>query len=457
MSHALHTDLYQLTMTAAYVHRDMADVPVVCEAFVRRLPPQRSFLLVAGLADVVRYLRELRFTEEQLSYLASLDVFRSTLDNRLRDRLLGFRFTGDLWAMPEGTVAFANEPLVRVEAPLWQAQLVETGLLSRLNHATLVASKAARIVAAARGAQVMEFGSRRTNCDAAVEAARAAYVAGCVGTSNVEAGHRYGIPVFGTMAHMFTMAHPTEAAAFESYLSVFPGSALLVDTYGTLAGVERACAAARAHPDGPRALAAVRVDSELFDERGQPSGLCRLVRRLLDELGFRHTRVVVSDDLNERRIGALLDAGEPIDAFGVGTELVTAKDAPALGGVYKLVSVGKNERPVLKLSPGKVTYPGAHQVWRRHDDDGITVEDRMGLAAEDLPGEPLLEPVLSRGEPVEPGHADDVEQARARARRELASLPPQAILGDRPAIEVAPTPRLRELSRRAAEQLTGDG
>jgi len=448
----LHTDLYQLTMTLGYLRQGMAETPVVCEAFVRRLPPRRAFLLAAGLASIVDYLRELHFTTAQLDYLASLDVFHHQLgDPQLRRRLLELRFEGDLWAMPEGTVAFANEPLLRVEAPLWQAQLVETALLSLLNHATAVASKAARIVAAARGASVMEFGTRRTNIDAAVQAARAAYLAGCVGTSNVEAGMRYGIPVHGTMAHMWTMVHDSEPAAFDSYLATYPHRAtLLVDTYDTIDGTRRACVAARAHGNR-EALAAVRVDSELFDADGRPTGICRRVRQILDQEGFGHTRIVVSDDLNEDRITTLLEADEPIDSFGVGTELVTSKDAPALGGVYKVVWVGgRRGRPVLKLSPGKVTFPGAHQVWRRHNEDGTIASDLLALTDEEPPGRALLQPILRRGQLVAPDEElCDLHRLRQRAREQMARLPQRTILGHEPALTVTPSTRLQQLQAQA--------
>jgi len=454
-SRALHTDLYQLTMAVGYLRRGTADTPVVCEAFVRRLPRRRSFLLVAGLARAVDYLCGLRFTEEQVAYLEQLDIFRGRIDRELKRRLLGFRFEGDLWAMPEGTVAFANEPLVRVEAPLWQAQLVETSLLSILNHSTLVASKAARIVAAARGAGVMEFGTRRTHADAALDAARSAYIAGCIGTSNVAAGFSYGIPVYGTMAHMWTMVHADEAAAFDSYLEVYPERAtLLVDTYGTLGGTRRACRAARARGD-VRALGAVRLDSELFDGEGRPTGICRRVRQILDAEGFCHTRIVVSDDMNEDRIQALLDAGEPIDAFGVGTEMVTSKDAPALGGVYKVVWVGDaSGRAAMKLSPGKVTYPGVHQVRRQLGPQGTIERDLLTLAQEELPGEPLLCRVLERGAIASGAeHLHDLERARARARAQIATLPPGAVLGHEPAVELEPSAGVRALLTRMQTQL----
>lgn len=455
---ALHTDLYQLTMALGYLRQGMAETPVVCEAFVRRLPRNRSCLLVAGLAPIVDFLRGLRFTPEQIAYLRSVPTLAPALDEQTCQKLLAFRFTGDLWAMPEGSVAFANEPLLRVEAPLWQAQLAETAVLSILNHATLVASKAARIVAAAGEAGVMEFGTRRTHTEAAVHAARAATIAGCVGSSNVAAGLRFGLPVFGTMAHMWTMVHDSEAAAFDAFLQVYPHRAtLLVDTYGTLAGTRRACEAAR-RTGAPDALSGIRIDSDLFGADGTPTGICRAARTILDDQGFSRTRIIVSDDMNEDRIGALLAAGEPIDAFGVGTELVTSKDAPALGGVYKVVWVGEAEdgHPVSKLSPGKVTYPGAHQVLRQRDDSGRIVSDTLALADEDLPGTPMLRPYLRGGEPV--GDAGetihDLEAIRRRAAAALASLGgTDAILQREPYLTVQPSQRLKDLVEQTEAQL----
>ena len=443
---ALRTDFYQLTMTVGYLRQQMAHQPVACEAFVRRLPARRSCLLVAGLERIVRYITELRFSPAQLDYLQQQPAFARALDADTRQALLDFRFTGDVWAMPEGTVAFANEPLLRVEAPLWQAQLVETSLLSMLNHSTLVASKAARIVAAGRGASVMEFGTRRTHDEAAIDAARSAYIAGCVGSSNVEAGLRHGVPVFGTAAHMWTMAHRTEAEAFDAYLSVYREKVtLLVDTYDTLEGTRRACEATRRAGD-PAALIGVRVDCGLYSDDGQPSGICRQMRQVLDAEGFSHTRIIVSGDMNEYRMGQLLDAGEPIDGFGVGTKLVCSPDAPSLGGVYKLVQVGQGQqaRPVLKLSTGKVTYPGVHQVLRRHDAQGRIAADTLALADEQHDGEPLLQPVIRGGE-VLPGALPDLSQVRAHAASQLATLPHGALLAEQDAITAQPSPRLRSL------------
>ena len=453
---ALRTDFYQLTMAVGYLHRQMAHQTVVCEAFVRRLPKHRGFLLVAGLERIVEFVRTLRFTRAQVDYLKAHPSLARALDPETEAALLDFAFEGDLWAMPEGTVAFANEPLLRVQAPLWQAQMVETSLLSMLNHSTMVASKAARIVAAAGGSAVMEFGTRRTHDEAAIDAARSAYIAGCVGTSNVEAGFRHGIPVFGTAAHMWTMSHASEDEAFDSYLSVYPQeSTLLVDTYDTLEGTRRACQAARRAGD-PAFLGGVRVDCGLLTGDDQPTGICKKMRAVLDEEGFSHTRIIVSGDMNEYRMGRLLDAGEPIDAFGVGTKLVASPDAPSLSGVYKIVQVGlgAEARPVLKLSPGKLSYPGAHQVYRRHDASGKIACDRLALADEQVrEGAAMLQPIVQKGEPVahEP---DDLEAIRRRANQQMASLPDGALLAEEAVITVEPSEALSTLTEQTAARFS---
>lgn len=447
-SPALHTDLYQLTMAVGYLRRGLAETPAVCEAFVRRLPRRRSFLLAAGLERIVEFIENLHFTQEQIAFLRRHPVLGPVLDESTCEALLGFRFSGDLWAVPEGTLVFAGCPLLRVEAPLWQAQLLETNLLSLLNHATMVASKAARVVAAAGGATLLEFGTRRTQDEAAVDGARAAYLAGFDGTSNVEAGFRHGIPVFGTAAHMWTMAHPSEEASFDGYLEVFgQGTTLLVDTYDILRGTRRACAAAR-RAGGPHKLAGVRIDAQLYDEQGRPSGICKQVRAVLDEEGFEGTRIVASGDLNEERILSLRGAKEPIDSYGVGTELICSTDAPSLGGVYKLVHVGPRPggRPVCKLSQGKATWPGVHQVYRLLDSDGRLASDTLALDDEPASGEPLLRPIFKAGVRV-PGALASLEQARAHVRTQVRLLPPEALLADEAALIPQPSAALQQLFR----------
>ncbi|MEZ4311748.1 MAG: nicotinate phosphoribosyltransferase, partial [Polyangiaceae bacterium] len=298
---ALRTDLYQLTMAAGYFHRGMRHDVATCEMFVRRLPRPRRYLVAMGRERVLSYLAGLSFTAEEIDYLGKLPSLRDAMTDDFKKYLADFRFTGDVWAVPEGTVVFANEPMFRITAPLIEAQLVETFLLSAVNHGTMIASKAARIVRAAGDAGVMEFGSRRTHPGAAMDAARDACAAGFVATSNVEAGMRFGLPVTGTAAHMWTMAHASEEAAFEGYLAVFPSAAiLLIDTYDTIRGAERAARIAK------EKLKGVRLDS------GDLLALSRGVRKVLDENGCASAKIVASGDLNEYKIAALRREGAPI-------------------------------------------------------------------------------------------------------------------------------------------------
>jgi nicotinate phosphoribosyltransferase len=446
---ALRTDLYQLTMAAGYFHRGLTGGIATCEMFVRRLPRRRRYLLAMGLGRAVRYLTELRFTEEEIAFLGTIPALRDAMSPAFAAYLRDLRFTGDVWAVPEGTAVFANEPLLRVRAPIVEAQIVETFLLSAVNHATLIASKAARVVQAASSpsahgatpAEVMEFGTRRTHPEAAVDAARAAYCAGFVGTSNVEAGMRFGVPVMGTAAHMWTMAHATEEEAFAGYVATFPSaSILLIDTYDTLRGARRAAAIA-----GDK-LKGVRLDS------GDLLGLSRAVRAILDEAGCGTARIVASGDLNEHRIAELRREGAPIDVYGVGTDLVTSIDAPALGGVYKLVELerGGVATPIAKFSEGKATLPGAHQVHRFHDGAGKLARDVIALAAEPVPegAEALLVPVIRGGAPVAP--EEPLSTVRDRARRSLDALPVELHALEEPSpswtgFVAAPSPRLLAL------------
>lgn len=409
----LATDLYQLTMAAAY-HAHGRNEPASFELFVRRLPPQRSYLIVAGLEQALDYLCNLRFSVDDIAYLRSLPSF-AHVGAEFFDYLRGFHFTGDVWAMPEGTIAFAGEPLLRVTAPLIEAQLVETFLLATINFQTLIATKAARIVTAAQGRGVIEFGARRCHgFDAAIYAARAAFIGGCIGTSNVEAGRRFNLPVYGTAAHSFTMAFAHELDAFRAYQQVFPHSTtLLLDTYDTLN------AARLATEFGP-ALRGVRLDS------GDLATLAKQVRRILDEAGMGQTKITASGDLDEFKIADLLAANAPIDLFGVGTELSTSRDAPALSGVYKLVEieVGGRNVPKMKLSQDKATYPCRKQVWRKTDNKGNFSGDVITLAEEtEDAGEALLQPMLSNGAFI--SALPSLREAQQQARQQLACLPEQ--------------------------------
>lgn len=413
--HALHTDRYQLTMLGALQASGMHRRQAVFEAFVRKLPPCRSYLVACGIERAVEKILALRFTDADVRYLAGADGMGGTAWTALLASLPSFRFTGSISAIPEGTVVFPGEPLVRVEAPLEEAQLVETLLLSILNHDVRIATKAARCVMAAKGRTVVEFGTRRTHEEAAIDTARAAYAMGFAGTSNEEAGRRFGIPVFGTVAHSFILAHPEvgEAEAFRRYCKAFPdNTTLLVDTYDTLRGVERAAVAA-----GP-SLKGIRLDS------GDLARLAHGAREVLDRCGAKDALIVASSDLDEYRITALLNQNAPIDVFGIGTQLVCVPDQPALGAVYKLVAIegsGGDLLPVAKLSSGKATYPGAKQVFRRIDGGQTMVFDEVALASEDRAGEALLETYVENG--VRVREPESLPSIRARCAEQIGMLP----------------------------------
>lgn len=408
----LATDLYQLTMAAAYFENGKGSETATFELFVRKLPPNRGYMLVAGLEQVVEYLRELRFDARSLDYLRSLPQFRA-ISAGFWKYLSQFRFSGDLNAVPEGTVAFPDEPLLQVRAPLIEAQMVETFLLSTLNHQTLIASKATRVVDAAQGRGVIEFGARRAHgFDAALFGARAAVIAGCVGTSNMLAGEAFGLRIYGTAAHSFTMAFEHEEEAFAAFQRVFPTSCiLLIDTYDTLEGARKAARL-------PQPITGVRLDS------GDLAALSREVRQILDAAGRTDAVIVASGDLNEDSVAELVSGGAPIDLFGVGTELMTSRDAPALGGVYKLVAVDQDghHRPVRKLSEDKSTYPDVKQIYRHRAPDGRFMGDTLSLASEAVEGEALLVPVMRGGELTEP--LPGLEAIRKRAREQRDCLPP---------------------------------
>ncbi len=405
--YGIATDLYQLTMAAGY-HAHHRTEKASFELFARRLPPNRSYLVIAGLEQAVEYLRNLRFSEEEIAFLQSLPVF-AHVPRDFFAYLRDFRFSGDVWAMPEGTIAFAGEPFLRITAPLIEAQILETYLLATINFQTLIASKAARIVDAAQGKDIIEFGARRAHgMDAALYAARSAFIGGCIGTSNVEAAMRFGIPVYGTAAHSWIMSFEREANAFRAFHKIFPEhTTLLLDTYDTLA------AAKLATEIGP-SLRGVRLDS------GDLCELSKQVRAILDQAGLQKTKIMVSGDLEEFKIAAMLAQGAPIDSFGVGTELSTSRDDPALGGVYKLVEL--NGQPKMKLSQDKATYPYCKQVWRQYADDGSFLGDTIGIANENpVDGEALLKPAMRNGELIAP--LPSLAETQAYARQQLQRLP----------------------------------
>jgi nicotinate phosphoribosyltransferase len=405
------TDLYELTMAAAYYETGFSPVSSF-ELFVRSLPPQRAFLIAAGLEQALDYLQNLRFQEDEIEYLRRLPVF-ANIQPSFFEYLKDLRFEGDVWAVPEGTVIFGEEPLLRVTAPIIQAQIVETFLLSMTTFQTMIASKAARVAQAAQGRRVVEFGSRRAHGPGAgVLAARAAYIGGCAGTSNVEAGRRYGVPVFGTLAHSFVMAYQQEEEAFRQFNQLFPRhSVLLVDTYDTLGAIEKIIHS-RLQPR------AVRLDS------GDLPNLSRQVRRRLDEAGLQKTQIFASGDLDEFAISSLLQQGAPIDSFGVGTALATSADAPSLGGVYKLVDVESSQGISYraKFSSDKITYPGRKQVFRFRHADGTIHHDIIACEGESpAGGEPLLQQVMHKGVPTGKGPA--LPEVRKRAQAEVQKIP----------------------------------
>ncbi|HXJ93061.1 MAG TPA: nicotinate phosphoribosyltransferase [Terriglobia bacterium] len=441
---ALLTDLYELTMAAAYFeHR--VPVRATFELFVRQLPPERSYLVAAGLDSGLGYLENLQFTEDDVAFLRGLPGFR-TVSDEFFNYLRNFRFTGDIHGVPEGTLIFGGEPILQVTAPIAEAQIVETYLLSVLNFETLIASKAARVVSVAGGRKVWEFGTRRAHGpQAGVRAARAAYVGGCAGTSNVLAGYLYGVPTAGTAAHSWTQSYPSERESFLALLETFPDATLLIDTYDTLAGAQTAATLGRP-------LAGVRIDSGDLLEKG------RRVREILDRHGLRETKIFASGDLNEYKIQELVANKAPIDAFGVGTDLATSRDVPALGVVYKLVEVehdGQVEYKT-KFSEQKAHWPGRKQIFRfsRTDGDGRQIfhHDLITCCGEDHPeGAPLLEPVMRAGHRLEPPHP--IREARARALAGLERLPERyKSLHDGPRYPVGYSARLERLREEVRRQ-----
>ena len=411
---ALLTDLYELAMAAAYYEHRRTD-EATFELFVRRLPPERSYLMFAGLERALEYLKRLAFTPVAIQYLRSTRTFSS----KFLTYLEGLRFRGDVEAMPEGTVFFPNEPVLRVTANIVEAQVVETFLLNAVTLATVIASKAARVVEEARGRPVVEFGVRRAQgVDAGLIAARAAYIAGCAGTSNVLAGRHYGIPVFGTMAHAFVQAFPAEIDAFRAFVRTFPrGTTLLIDTYDTLEGARRAVRVAGDLRRAGGSLGAVRLDS------GDLHTLSRQVRKILDEAGCRDVKIFASGNLNEYYLADLVKRGAPIDAFGVGTDLSVSVDAPSVDTVYKLCEVVHDGRriPTMKQSTNKGTYPGRKQVFRIVRNKRMAA-DTLGLEGERMSGRPLLAPVVRRGRRVSP--TPGLHEIRRYAEQERMQLPP---------------------------------
>lgn len=431
---ALLTDLYQLTMLHGYDESGMGETAVF-EFFVRKLRSGRGFLMAAGLEQVVAFLENLHFSDEEMQWLASTGRF----DKDFLAHLATLRFTGDVHAMPEGTIFFPNEPILRVTAPIAQAQLVETRLINLLHFQTLVASKAARMVLVAPEKLLVDFGLRRAHgAEAGLLAARASYIAGFTGTATVLAGMQFGIPLFGTMAHSFVQAHDDETLAFEHFARAQPDNVvLLIDTYDTEVAAHKVVALApQLERDGIR-IKGVRIDSGNLAEHA------RRVRQILDDGGLGHVTIFASSDLDEYALRDILGSGAPVDGFGVGTRMDTSSDVPYLDCAYKLQEyAGKMRR---KRSEGKQTWPGRKQVYRNYDAEGRMAWDVVTAEGEVLPGDELIQPVMRNGRRVAP--AATLEDIRKHAAASLTRLPePLRSLQEQYEYQVEIAPALHELA-----------
>ena len=385
---ALLTDLYQLTMAQTYFQSQRLD-PATFSLFIRSYPPNRGYFVAAGLQDVLEFLEQFAVDSTGIDYLHSRRLFA---DDFL-DLLKGLKFTGDVWAIPEGRLAFKDEPFLEVTAPIIEAQIVETFIINQVNLQSLIATKAARCVHAAGGRAVVDFALRRAHgIDAGMKVARASYLAGFTGTSNVRAGQEYGIPIVGTMAHSFVSSFEQEMDAFRAFIASFPNnSILLIDTYDTLAGARKAVEIAKEMAANGQQLQGVRIDS------GDLKKLAIEVRRIFDEAGLKSVKIIGSGGLDEFDLADFTVADVPYDSYGVGTKMGVSADAPWFDIAYKLVEY--DERPVLKLSTGKVSWPGKKQVFRMRDERGQLQKDVIALREENIPGaDPLLQKVMATGE-----------------------------------------------------------
>jgi nicotinate phosphoribosyltransferase len=385
----LLTDLYELSMCASYFDSGKQKEIATFDLFIRKLPPNRSYYIFAGLEQILHFLEQIHFSEKQLKFLQKIG-FKEEFLNYLQN----FIFSGNVNSVPEGTIVFPDEPLIRVTAPIIEAQMVETFLLNSINLQTMIATKASRIVEAAKGRPVIDFGLRRCQgTDAGMKAARSSFIAGFLGTSNVLAGWKYGIPIFGTMAHSFVQSFNKEIDAFRTFYKTFPDkSTFLVDTYDTIEGVKKAVIVAKEMEKLGYKLRGIRLDS------GDLNKLSKKSRTILDENGLSYVEIFVSGDLDEYKISKFVVDNAPIDSFGVGTRMVTSVDRPYVDVVYKLSEIMKDEKatPVLKLSEGKSTLPGRKDTFRQIDENGHYVKDIIGLEDEKFEGA-LLNPVMVDG------------------------------------------------------------
>ncbi len=442
---SMFTDLYELTMCASYFDNKKLE-PVTFDLFIRRLPPNRSYFLFAGLEQVALFLEKIKFNEEHLAFLK-----RQGFNEEFLDYLRDFKFTGEVWSLPEGTVAFPSEPLIRVTAPIIEAQIIETFILNTVNLQTTIATKASRVVNAAKGKPIVEFGLRREHgTDAGMKVARCSYIAGCNGTSNVLAGMKYGIPVFGTMAHSFVLSFEKEIDSFRAFVKTFPDkSTLLIDTFDNIKGAEKVVAVAKQLEKEGFKLGGVRLDS------GDLVVISKRVRELLDKNGLKYVKIFASGDLDEYKVEELLKKGAKIDAFGVGTKMGTSADRPYVDIIYKLCEK-MNERgeflPIMKLSKGKVTLPGRKQVFRFKDDKCNFVKDVIALENEKMGGGPLLLKVMEKGKII--CGLPPLEDIRRRATENLSKLPTKyKKLKGASVYPVEFSPRLKRMIKELTEKL----
>ena len=446
MHTALLLDLYELTMAESYLLYKR-NALATFDLFVRELPENRTYLVACGLEDVLNYIRDLRFSREDLDYLKRQKVFSADFLNYL----MRFRFRGDIWAMPEGTIFFANEPIIRVTASIIEAQIIESFLLNTINLQTMIASKASRVVLAAKGRGVYDFSLRRTHgVSAGIKVARASFLAGFSGTSCVLAGKLYKIPITGTMAHSYVMSFKHELDSFLAYSSTFPErTTLLVDTYDTKKGIENAIRIGLYLKATKHRLQGIRLDS------GDIVALSKLARRMLDKAGLNYVKIFASGNLDEFRIKELLAKGAQVDNFGVGTNMGTSIDAPSLDVIYKISEVtdeNGNFLPTMKLSKGKVTYPGRKQVFRVQDRKSRFIKDILGLEKEKIRAEPLLIKVVQKGRIIY--RLPSVDKIRISVKNILPRFPQEMReTYSRYEYPVIISPQLKKLRRTLASQL----
>ena len=436
------TDLYELAMAASYFEQNMF-APATFSLMVRQYPPKRSYLVCAGLDPLLDYLESFHFRPDDLEYLEQTSLF----PDKFLQFLETLRFTGEVRAVPEGRIAFCHEPLVEITAPVMQAQLVETFVINSINLSTLVATKASRCYYAAGERGLVDFSLRRTHgMDAGLMVARSSFIGGFIGTSNVQAGKMYGLPIYGTMAHSYVESFDREIESFRAFAKSFPdNTTLLIDTYDTMAGARKAVTVAREMRQAGLALRAVRLDS------GDMVQLSKQVREILDESGFSEVKIFASGGFDEFKIRKILTAGAIIDAFGVGTKMGVSADAPYLDMAYKMVVY--NGRPVMKLSSGKVSLAGPKQVFRQRDGQGLFKGDLIGLLDEEVAdSESLLETVMQDGKKLHP--PEPLPKTRDRFREEFSLLPEiYKDLEGNPNYPVVITPRLQALQEQVRREI----